>query len=92
MNLFPRDLNLDHCPPRSIGTYTYGVTITPRVCSSEVIVIVILSIVKKKKKNPQSTQTELQERETTHKHKQRRNYIDSKNKEAKGRKPISFQF
>ena len=41
----------------------------------------------KKKKKPLSTQAEPQERETTHKHKQRRNYIDSKNKEAKGRKP-----
>ena len=29
--------------------------------------------------------------ERTHKHKQRKNYIDSKNKETKGRKFISFQ-
>ena len=29
------DLNPDPCPPHSISTYTYGVTITPNVYSGE---------------------------------------------------------
>ena len=89
MSLFLEDLNPNHFLPHSIGTYTCKVTIMQRMHSDEVILIIIPSIVKKKK--PLSTQAEPQERDTTHKHKQRRNYIDSKNK-AKGRKPISFQF
>ena len=27
------DLNLGSCPPHPISTYTYGVTIAPRVCN-----------------------------------------------------------
>ena len=93
MSLLPEDLNPNYYLPHSTGTYTCEVTIVLRVCGDEVIVIIILSIVqKKKKKKPLSTQAKPQEKETTYKHKQQRNYIDSKNKEAKGRKPISFQF
>ena len=32
VKLPPRDLNPNPCLPHSINTYTYGVTIAPRVC------------------------------------------------------------
>ena len=35
VKLPPGDLNLGPCPPHSANTYTYGVTITPRVCGNE---------------------------------------------------------
>ena len=28
----PEDLNPDHCPPHSTGTYTYEVTIVTKTC------------------------------------------------------------
>ena len=34
LKLPPRDLNFGPYPPHSINTYTFGVTIAPRVCGS----------------------------------------------------------
>ena len=35
VKLPPGDLNPDPCPPHSTSTYTFGVTIVPRVCGGD---------------------------------------------------------
>jgi len=48
VKLPPKDLNPGPYPPLSISTYTYGVTIAPRVCGSHFFIskqIVYLSLV-----------------------------------------------
>ena len=39
VKLPPKDLNLDPCPPHLTNTYTYKVTIAPRVCGGNWLVL-----------------------------------------------------